>query len=441
MENLITTAMYARSTFNIIPLIFFCFIPVWKDAKRPHARLAAKTAAAFALMEIVMFLIYFLLPPVIADSVNEFLCIVVFFHLYQKEFALKRSHLWFIFMTACLLGGFTYLFYHLVSIFFHPTSTIDDPVYADVFLLGLAFESILVLSLALPARRYLGWLVHHFHEEKVWRTIWLIPMCFLMFSFIFIPFDNSVMFVGRFLEVYIITIFILFILILIIYGLFYKIAYSITENQNILQRAAQLEIQAQQYHRLQAYMQETTRLRHDFRHQLTVLAEMLKKQHYRELEDYLEQSIGSVTDMPLKYCSSPAVNAILNHYVSLCRKFCIDTRLNIRLKDDFSIEDMDFCVLLGNLLENAADACKALPEEKRRITLTAGQTSEHVIALHIANPYEEPLSIKGGKLLSSKHDGEGQGLKSVRLITEKYDGFLDIIHENHIFEVKVLLNF
>ena len=92
-------------------------------------------------------------------------------------------------------------------------------------------------------------------------------------------------------------------------------------------------------------------------------------------------------------------------------------------------------------LENAADACKALPEEKRRITLTAGQTSEHVIALHIANPYEEPLSIKGGKLLSSKHDGEGQGLKSVRLITEKYDGFLDIIHENHIFEVKVLLNF
>ena len=88
MERLIATAMYARSTFIIIPLAFFCFIPVWQDAKSSPARLAAKVAAAFALMETVMFLIYFLLPPVIADSVNEFLCIVVFFHLYQREFAL-----------------------------------------------------------------------------------------------------------------------------------------------------------------------------------------------------------------------------------------------------------------------------------------------------------------------------------------------------------------
>lgn len=440
MEKLITTAMYARSTFIIIPLAFFCFIPVWQDAKSSPARLAAKVAAAFALMETVMFLIYFLFSSVIANIASAVLCIVIFFYLYQKEIALKRSHLWFIFMTACMIGGFTYLFYHLVNIFFHPAATVDDPAFTDTFFLQLAFESLLILILALPTRRYLGWLVHHFHEEKVWRVIWLIPASFLAFSYIFIPYDNSVMFVGRFLEVYIISIFIFFILILLIYVLFYKIAHSITENQKMALKTANLEIQAQQYHRLQSYVQETSRLRHDFRHQLTVLADMLKTQRYEELEHYLTQSIGSFTDMPLKYCSSSAVNAILNHYVSLCREFGIETRLNIRLKDDFSIEDIDFCVLLGNLLENAMDACKTLPEKMREITLKAGQTSEHVIALYISNPYEEPVSIKAGIFLSTKHEGEGQGLKSVRLIVEKYNGFLDIRHENKLFEVKCLLN-
>lgn len=441
MDNLIQTAMYVRSTLSIVPLIVFCFLPVWQDIKGSPARLLVKTFAAFAAMEAVMFLIYFLLSPTTADMVSEALCIVVFFYLYQREIVLERSHLWFIFMTACMIGGFTYLFYHLTNIFLHPTSVIDDPVYTDTFCLQLTFESLLVLGLALPAKKYLGWLVHHFLVEKVWRVIWLIPAGFLMFSMVFIPYDNSVMFVGRFLEIYVITILILFILILLIYALFYKIAYSITENQKMIQKTANLEIQAQQYHRLQTYVQETSRLRHDFRYQLTVLVQMLSEQRYGELANYLEQYLRSVSDMPVRYCSSSAVNAILNHYVSIGQKFGVSVHLSIRLEENFSVEDMDFCVLLGNLLENAIDACKSLPKEERKVTLKTAQTTRHVIVLTISNPYKEPLLIRSGKLFSSKHTGEGQGLKSVQLIVEKYNGYLEINVKNQVFEVKMMLNF
>lgn len=440
MDNLIRTAMYTCSTLIIVPLIVFCFLPVWQDIKGSPARLLLKSAAAFTAMETVMFLMYFLLPQMTADTVNAVLCIVVFFYLYQQEIALERSHLWFLFMTACMLGGFTYLFYHLVNIFFHPAAVVDDPVYTDSFFSQLAFEALLVFILALPVRRYLGWLVHHFHEEKIWKIIWLIPAGFFVFFYIFIPYDNSIMFNGRLLEVYTITIFILFILILLIYALFYKIAYRITENQRIIQKNANLEIQAQQYHRLQTYVQETSRLRHDFRYQLTVLVQMLSEQRYRELADYLEQYLRSVSDMPVRYCSSSAVNAILNHYVSIGQKFGVSFHLSIRLEENFSVEDMDFCVLLGNLLENAIDACKSLPEEERKVTLKTAQTTGHVIVLTISNPYEEPLLIRSGKLFSSKHTGEGQGLKSVRLIVEKYSGYLEINDKNQVFEVKMLLN-
>lgn len=441
MDNLLNAAMYTLSTLIIIPLIIFCFLPVWEDAKSAPLRLISKISAAFACMEAFMFIIYFLFPPMWADIINAILSIIIFFHLYKKEIALEPSHLWFIFMTACMIGGFVFLFYHLINIYLHPASIVTDPTYLDAFFFQLIFESLFVLILSYPARKYLGWLVHHFHAEKVWKTIWLVPAGFLTFSYIFIPYDNSVMLIGRFLKIYTITIFIFLLLMLFIYALFYKIAYSIVDNQKMIQKTAILEIQIQQHHHLQNYMQETRRLRHDFRYQLTVISEMLKKQQYHELSSYLEQYINSVSDMPIRYCSSSAVNAILNHYAFICRELNITLQLSIRLLENFSVEDTDFCVLLGNLLENAIDACRRLPEEDRRITLKAGQTAEHVIVLHILNPYKEPLSIKAGRLFSSKHEGEGQGLKSVRLIVEKYDGYLNIQFENQIFEVKVLLNF
>ena len=441
MEHLTQAALYTRSTFIIAPLIVFCFIPVWEDAKSPPVRLFLKVIVSFAGMEIVMFLLYLLLPWKTADNLNMLLCIVVFFYLYQGEIALERSHLWFIFMTACAIGSFSFLFYHLIDIFLHPATVIEESVYLDTFLFQIAFEIFLIALLFYPARKHLGWLVHHFYEEKVWKVIWLLPFGFMIFSLTFIPHDNSNMRIGRFLNVYAVSILVLSVLTFIVYVLFYKIAYSTIENQKMIQKTANLQIQAQQYHRLQVYMQETSRLRHDFRYQLMTLAQMLKNQRYKEMEDYLEQYIASVPDTPVRYCASSAVNAILNHYASICQELGIQTQWKIRLSETFSVEDVDFCVLLGNLLENAIDGCKNLPEEKRQIILKIGQTAEHIIVLQVSNPYENSVSVKDGKFFSTKHEGEGQGIKSVRLIVEKYNGFLDIHYENQAFEVKILLNF
>lgn len=441
MESIISAVQYTCSTFIIAPLMLFCFLPVWQDAKNPPLLLAAKAIAAFAGMETIIFFIYLMLSPANADAINTYLVIVVFFFLYQREFALERSHLWFIFMTACMIGGFIFLIYTLANILLNPTGHVEDPPFLNAIFWEIAVEVFLILILAYPAKKYLGWLVHNFHEEKIWKIIWLIPFGFMIFSSIFIPYDNSVMYIGRFLYVYILTILVLFSLIIFIYVLFYNIARSIVEYQKIILKTASLEIQAQQYHRLQTYMQETSRLRHDFRYQLTVLAEMLKKQQFEELEDYLEQYIASVSDIPIRYCTSSAVNAILNHYAALCRELTITAHLNIRLRENFSVEDIDFCVLLGNLLENAIDGCKSLPECERRIVLKVGQTTEYMVALQISNPYEGSFHQKDGRIFSSKREGEGQGLKSVQMIAEKYNGDVQICHENQQFEVKILLYF
>jgi hypothetical protein len=439
IEAVRNAALLTRNTLSITPLIAFCFIPVYQDRKSSLPKLLGKVLAAFFAVEAAMFLVFLFFPSQSGTFLNMLLCIIIFFYLYQKEVDLEPSHLWFVFMTACLIGSFTYLCYHVAHIFLYPDAMYDEP-HLDTLLIQIACGWFLVLLLFYPAKKHLGWLVHHFHEEQVWRLVWILPASFTLFALVFVPYDNSLMYLGRFLEMYVITVPMLFVMLFLIYTMFYLAAHALVEQQNMLQKNAYLEIQAQQYHKLQAHVQETSRLRHDFRHQLTVLAEMLKTQSYPEMEQYLKQYISSVSGTPLLYCSSSAVNAILNHYTAICQASGISIQLSIRLKERCSIEDIDFCVLLGNLLENAIDGCRHLQEEQRHITLTVLQSAEHILVLQIRNPYEGTLLIQKGKLLSSKHEGEGQGLKSVQMIAEKYNGVLRLQHEKQMFNVKVLLN-
>ena len=96
----------------IFPLIVFCFIPVYSQITVSLLSLIKKVVLVTFLVEIVMFIFFLLLPFWISNTVNAFLCIFIFFYFYERTVALPRSHLWFIFMSACLLGSFAYLFYY-----------------------------------------------------------------------------------------------------------------------------------------------------------------------------------------------------------------------------------------------------------------------------------------------------------------------------------------
>ena len=116
-----------------------------------------------------MFIFFLLLPFWISNTVNAFLCIFIFFYFYERTVALPRSHLWFIFMSACLLGSFAYLFYYITDILLYPHSTVLPYSPLTVLMIEQLFEWILVVLLAYPAKRYLGWLLL-FMKKKYGRS-------------------------------------------------------------------------------------------------------------------------------------------------------------------------------------------------------------------------------------------------------------------------------
>lgn len=439
MDGLTNAVSETKETLVILPLVLFCFIPVWQDRKDTALRLLCKIGASLAGMFGLMFLVYLCLPAEIVELVNVILCMGIFFWLYQKEVNVERSHLWFVFCTACLVGSISFLFIRVVDVFWHPSENINMEAGMDSVLVQFGFECLELLLLFYPVKKYLGWLVHEFYEEAVWRVFWILPCGFTFFSLYFIPYDNQVMKLKRFLPMYIAVLLVLLALIVFLYVLFYKVARSMVERQELFQKAAALELQAEQYHRLQAHVQETRRLRHDFRHQLVVISEMVKNQKYGELGSYLDEYVSGISDMPVAYSESSAVNAILNHYSVLCSEEGIPADFSIRLGGVPVEIENDFCVLLGNLLENAVEGCRRLPDGARRLSLKIEQTTPHILLVQATNPFSGEVRRNGKNFLSSKRSGEGQGLKSVQMIAKRHHGFADVSLVGGNFEVKALL--
>lgn len=335
-----------------------------------------------------------------------------------------------------MISGFSRIITTLFEIVLHPENTIYD-ISIEGFLFQLTFLILMDFILYLPFTRYLGWLVSHFHSNTIWNCVCPFPFLCVVVTYILIPHNYSWMYIGRARFMYVSVISCLIILILLLYTLYYQFVHTFIEKQKLEHSNEILSIQGAQYQQLLRSVQENSRIRHDFRHQIVVISEFLNQKDYDQLEDYVSSYIQS-TETELKiYSYSPALNAILSYYESLCRDKKIKTDFSLWLPAKLPVSDQDLCVMLGNLLENAVYGCENMKDPY--IQLKIVQTSSNMLAVKIHNPYAGTIKNIDGAYLSSRHSGAGQGLESVHIIAEKYHGCMEITSDHSIFTVKVLL--
>lgn len=86
------------------------------------------------------------------------------------------------------------------------------------------------------------------------------------------------------------------------------------------------------------------------------------------------------------------------------------------------------CTILGNLLENAIEACDRLPNTQKRTISISTHETEHLWFLMIKNRYDGVLLKKQHHFLSRKENGKriGIGIKSVNEIVLRHNGTIDI---------------
>ncbi|MBQ6696116.1 MAG: sensor histidine kinase, partial [Lachnospiraceae bacterium] len=142
---------------------------------------------------------------------------------------------------------------------------------------------------------------------------------------------------------------------------------------------------------------------------------------------------------PAHYFNNLAVDSLLYHYISTAKKKGYDIKIQIEVPKNIPIHDeVSFCTILGNLLENALEACERQTTGKHFIHLFVRWQHGNIHIL-LENSFDGAITTSRNGYFSRKHEGEGIGIISVRKLTEKLGGTAEFLPERNVFQAMLVL--
>lgn len=217
----------------------------------------------------------------------------------------------------------------------------------------------------------------------------------------------------------------------------YRQSLTFAEENRQMQR--QLTMQVEHYEQLQEKIQESRRIRHDFRQHLRVISSLAQENQNQELLSY----VAGITEQNestsfVQLAENTELNAILQYYYALAQKHGIAFSLRLDLPAHLGVPVVELGAVVGNLLENAVEACLRQPKEGRYIRM-AGRLESDRLVLVVDNSFDGTLNRQDNRFLSRKHAGVGQGIESVRELVLRAGGTLRIHPEASVFQVDLSL--
>jgi len=277
--------------------------------------------------------------------------------------------------------------------------------------------------------------------NSAWNYLWLIPFTFY-FSWLHHIEDNGM----HMLDIALETKHALFFLVLnsgafFAYHTVIRMMNMVDDNMRLEKNNSVLNQQILQHENLKLRIEEARRAKHDLRHHIIVIDSYLQNGEYEKTREYLKNYIKSLPDdSAIVFCAHSVINTMLLYFAQLAKNNDIDFDVVVAdIPERVNLPDNVFSVIWGNLLENAIDACSDYDGE--RVISIRSKATDNSFYLRIENTYSgKTIRDKNMGFLSSKKNGSGIGLSSVRNITQQYDGLFEAEEKDGRFIVSVFLN-
>lgn len=179
--------------------------------------------------------------------------------------------------------------------------------------------------------------------------------------------------------------------------------------------------------------------RHDYHNHMQTLKAYLSMNQIEEIGkylDHLEEDLDSI-DIAIR-TGNTSVNAILSSKISIAQKRGINVNCKATVPPSLKISDVHLCAIIGNLLDNAIEACEKVPASKRFIRVYTGIFKEQLY-ISVTNSTEETRRKKLTELITSKKGEHGLGLRRVDKTVEQYEGFVNRKNEPGVFATEIML--
>lgn len=176
---------------------------------------------------------------------------------------------------------------------------------------------------------------------------------------------------------------------------------------------------------------------HDMKHQIHEIGHVNRIS--KDVVEEIEHSI-QVYDAMVK-----TGNDVLDIIFTEKRLHCVANKIALSCMADGAkisfIKDSDLYALFGNAMDNAIEAVKQIKEEERRVISLILRESNNFIAVSIDNTFDGEIEFVDGLPMTKKMDTNvhGFGMKSMRMIVERYNGEMEVTINDDIFSLNILI--
>lgn len=178
---------------------------------------------------------------------------------------------------------------------------------------------------------------------------------------------------------------------------------------------------------------------HEYKNQIMCMEALLQKKEYAELEKYITEIGGKLTDADSNInTNNTLIDAIINTKYREMEEQGILLVMKFNEMSDLWMDDEDVVVILSNLLNNAIEACEKC--EEKTIKMKLMKESDDII-ISVRNTYNGKIVMKGDEIQTSKNDKaeHGLGIKNVIEAVEKYGGSYSINHDEKEFAFSICI--
>ncbi len=180
--------------------------------------------------------------------------------------------------------------------------------------------------------------------------------------------------------------------------------------------------------------------RHDYKHHIQTMKAHLLMEQYRELDEYLSDLDADLdaVDTILK-TGNVRIDAVLNSKLAVAKAKGIRVNAKAVVPEQLGLREVDLCVILGNLLDNAVEACDRQQEKERQFIRVYIEVLKGQLYIYVSNTMADDVRRSGVQYLSAKRGSHGFGLMRIDKVVKKYNGYLNRQHEEGVFATEIML--
>lgn len=222
----------------------------------------------------------------------------------------------------------------------------------------------------------------------------------------------------------------------LMFKMFFKVIDTLSDNYEKEMLLQEAEAKEQYYQEVEKSSREVQKIKHDLKNMLLAICGSYKEKD--KISEEIRKIVQELDESDRKiYTSNVVINTIINNKISQAENLEIKTDVNIKIPQTVSLDYKDAGILLGNILDNAIEACERVNKEERWIKISMFHQKNTLFVKVCNSKTKEPVNINK----SSKRDvhNHGIGISSIKCIIKKYNGYEEFKDKGEKFEVSVSL--